>query len=145
LAEPQKRRPHFSAKVIAFAVTERSRGVRWKDIRNAIKQEFQIRPPTQRTMRSWYTEYDGGSIDLEKMIREAMIKAARDSIPVAALATLQLTLQQGMPALLKALRREKDPHVAGTAALLAVLEKMVGSEAYERGVKKYREERRERK
>jgi len=141
LAEAQKRKPRYSAKVIAFAVTERSRGVRWKDIRNAIKQEFQIRPPTHRTMRSWYKEYDGGSIDLEKMIREAMIKAARDSIPVAALVTLQLTLQQGMPALLKALRREKDPYVAGVASLLFTLEEMVGSKVYEKGIRKYQQER----
>lgn len=140
-AEPQKRGRSFSKKVIAFAVTERSRGVRWKDIRNTIKQEFQIRPPSERQMRSWYHEYDGGSIDLEKMLREALIKAARESIPAAALATHQLALQQGMPALLKALRQNKDPCVAGVVMILSTLEQMVGSEVYEKGIRKYQQER----
>jgi len=92
-------------------------------------------------MRSWYNEYDGGSIDLEKMLREALIKAARDSIPAAALATHQLTIQQGFPALLKALRQNKDPCVAGVVMILSTLEQMVGSEVYEKGIRKYQQER----
>ena len=140
-AVPNKRGRRFPEKIIAFAVTERSRGVRWKDIRNAVKQEFQIRPPSERQMRSWYNEYDGGSIDLEKMIREALIKAARDSIPAVALATQQLTLQQGIPALLKALRQNKDPRIAGVVMILSTLEQMVGSEVYEKGIRKYQQER----
>ena len=141
MGESRKRGRSFSAKVIAFALTERSRGVRWKDIRNVIKQEFQIRPPSERQMRSWYSEYDGGSIDLEKMLREALIKATRDSIPAAALATHQLTTQQGIPALLKALRQNKDPRLAGAVMILSTLEQMVGSELYERGIKEYQQER----
>jgi len=140
-AEPQKRGPRFSKKVIAFAVTQRSRGVRWKDIRNTIKQEFHIRPPSERQMRSWYYEYDGASIDLEMMLREALIKATRDSIPAVALATQQFTLQQGIPALLKALRRNKDPNVAGIIMILSTLEQMVGSKLYEKGIAKYEQER----
>lgn len=140
-AVPKKRGRRFSSKVIAFAVTERSRGVRWKDIRNAVKQEFQIRPPSERQMRSWYDEYNGGSIDLEKMLREALIKATRDSISAAALATQQLALQQSIPALLKALRQHKEPRLAGAVMILSTLEQMVGSELYERGIKEYQQER----
>ena len=143
-AVPKKRGHSFSKKVIAFAVTERSRGVRWKDIRNTIKQEFQIRPPSERQMWSWYHEYDGASIDLEKMLREALIKAARDSIPAAALATHQLTTQQGIPALLRALRQNEDPRLAGTVMILSTLEQMVGSEVYEGGIKEYQQERKRR-
>lgn len=140
-AEPQKRGRSFSKKVIAFAVTERSRGVRWKDIRNTIKQEFQIRPPSERQMRIWYHEYDGASIDLEKMLREALIKAARDSIPVVAVATQQIAVQQGIPVFLKALRQHRDPGVAGVVMILSTLEKMVGSEAFEKGIENYQRRR----
>jgi len=136
-----RRRGHsFPEKVIAFAVTERSRGVRWKDIRNTIKQEFQIRPPSERQMRSWYHEYDGASVDLEKMLREALIKAVRDSIPAVALATHQLTIQQGIPAFLKALRQNKDPRIAGVITVLSTLEQMVGTELCEKGIRKYQQE-----
>jgi len=141
---PKKRGRRFPEKIIAFAVTERSRGVRWKDIRNAVKREFQIRPPSERQMRSWYDEYNGGSIYLEIMLREALIKATRDSIPAAALATQQLALQRGIPAFLKALRQNKDPRLAGAVMILSTLEQMVGSELYERGIKKYQQEREKR-
>jgi len=140
-AAPKKRGRRFPEKIIAFVVTERSRGVRWKDIRNAVKQEFQIRPPSERQMRSWYDEYHGGSIELEKMLRETLIKATRNSISAAALATHNLALQQGIPALLKALRQNKDPRLAGAVMILSTLEQMVGSELYERGIKEYQQER----
>lgn len=134
----------FSDKVIAFSLTERSRGVRWKDIQNSIRQAFQIQPPSERRMRSWYKEYGGGSIDLERTLREASIKAGRDSMVVAGLATQQLALQQGIPALLKALRQNKDPRVAGAIMILTTLEHMVGSEVYEKGIRKYQQRRKRR-
>lgn len=134
----------YSEKVIAFSLTERSRGVRWKDIQNSIRQAFQIQPPSERRMRTWYKEQGGGSIDLEKALREASIKAGRDSMVVAGLATQQLTLQQGIPTLLKALRQNKDPRVAGVIMILSTLEHMVGSEVYEKGIKKYQQKRKRR-
>jgi len=95
-------------------------------------------------MRSWYKEYGGGSIDLERTLREASIKAGRDSMVVAGLATQQLALQQGIPALLKALRQNKDPRVAGAIMILTTLEHMVGSEVYEKGIRKYQQRRKRR-
>ena len=134
----------YSEKIIAFALTERSRGVRWNDIQNSIRQAFQIQPPSERRMRSWYKEHGGGSIDLEKALREASIKVGRDSMVVAGLATQQLALQQGIPTLLKALRQNKDPRIASVIMILSTLEHMVGSEVYEKGIRKYQQKRRRR-
>jgi hypothetical protein len=136
-----KRGTRFSEKVIAFSLTERSRGKRWKDIQNAIRQEFQIEPPTERQMRRWYGEYGGGAIDQEKILRESLIKVARDTIPPAAFATHQLTVQQGIPTLMEAYRQGKDPYTAGVVMILSTLEQMAGSELYEKGIKEYQQER----
>jgi hypothetical protein len=51
-----KRKSRFGDKVIAFAVAERRRGVKWKEIVEAIARHFAIKPPTERQMRKWYQE-----------------------------------------------------------------------------------------
>ena len=134
----------FSEKIIAFSLTERSRGTRWEDIQNSIRQVFQIEPPSERRMRSWYKERGGGSISLESALREASIKASKASMVVAGLAAQQLVLQQGIPTLLKTLRRNKDPRIAGAIMILSTLEHMVGTEVYEKGLGKYQQKRRRR-
>lgn len=131
----------FSEKIIAFALAERNRGFQWQDIRDSIRQVFQIQPPSERQMRTWYHQYGGGSIGTEETVREALIKAARESIPVVAVATHQLAVQQGIPVFLKALRQHRDPGVAGVVMILSTLEQMVGSEAFEKGMEKYQRKR----
>jgi len=131
----------FSEKVIAFALAERSQGFKWRDIRDSIRQVFRIQPPSERQMRNWYYQYGGGSIGTEETVREALIKAARESIPVVAVATQQIAVQQGIPVFLKALRQHRDPGVAGVVMILSTLEQMVGSEAFEKGMEKYQRKR----
>ena len=131
----------FSGKIIAFALAQRSQGFQWQDIRDSIRQVFQIQPPSERQMRNWYHQYGGSSTGVEETVREALIKAARESIPVVAVATQQIAVQQGIPVLLKALRQHRDPGVAGVVMILSTLEQMVGSEAYEKGVEKYQRRR----
>lgn len=144
-----KRGARFSDKVIAFAVTERSRGVRWKDIRNVIKKEFHIEPPSERQMRTWCKEYGGRSIDSEKMLREALVKAARHSTISEALTIQQIAIKHGIEhaALLlgKAWQDNADPWVGGGIVILSTLEHLMGSDNYDKMISGYqgiREERR---
>ena len=135
-----KRGTRFSEKVIAFVLTERSRGKRWNDVRNAVRDQFQIEPPSERQMRSWYKEYGGGSILGEKLLRESLVKIARDSTPVAAFAAQQLAIEQGIPALVKAFERKEDPLVAGGVMILSLLEQAVGKK-YDEIVRQYQKMR----
>ena len=124
-----KRGARFSNEVIAFALTERSRRKRWKDIQNAIKQEFQIEPPTERQMRRWYEEYGGGTIDRDKLLRETLIKSIRASTPALALAAQDMVIEKGLPVLMAAYERigskyvqKDDPAVVTGLFLLLQLE-----------------------
>lgn len=134
----------FPEKVIAFALTERSRGARWKDIQRAIKQEFHIEPPSERQMRTWYKEYGGGSIDPEKMLREALIKVVRGLTPMVAFSTQEWAIQQ-IPTLMKAREQNIDPKVAWGIMILDMLEETVGRDAYDEIVSGYQKTRDARK
>ena len=78
---------------------------------------------------------------MEKLFREVLIKAVRASVPAAALATLLIAQEKGMPILLEALRRHRDPSVAGVIMVLSGLEETIGTPAFEKGVQKYLSQR----
>lgn len=136
-----KRRSRYSDEVIAFALTERGKGTKWKEIMDGIRREFKTKPPSERQMRSWYKYYGGGTTDKDRLVRETLIKVARDSTPAAAFQTQQFTIQQGIPALFDWYQRIKDPYIAGVVMILSTLEQMAGSELYEKGIKVYQQER----
>lgn len=136
-----KRRSRYSDEVIAFALAERGKGTKWKEIMDGIAREFKTKPPSERQMRSWYKYYGGGTTDKDRLVRETLVKIARDSTPAVAFQTQQYTLQQGIPTLLDYYYQLKDPHLAGAVMMLSLLEQMVGSEVYEKGIEVYQQER----
>lgn len=140
-----KRGTRFSEKVVAFVLTERSRGKRWNDIVNAVRETFHIEPPTERQMRNWYREYGGGIIDQEKLLRETLIKMARDSTPILALAAQQNVIERGIPRLLQAYEKrgagfvqKEDPAVVIGLFLLSFLEENLGGK-FEEVLRRYQE------
>jgi len=136
-----KRRSRYSDEVIAFVLAERGKGTKWKEIMDGIAREFNTKPPSERQMRSWYKYYGGGTTDKDRLVRETLIKVARDSTPAVAFQTQQFFVQQGVPTLLDYYYQFKDIHLAGAIMSFLVLEQMVGSEVYEKGLKIYQEER----
>lgn len=54
-----KRRSRYPDKVIAYALSMRSRGIKWKQIESGIREAFGIKPPSERQMRDWYKEFSG--------------------------------------------------------------------------------------
>lgn len=136
-----KRGTRYSDKVIAFALTERGRGARWKDIQDGIRQQFQIKPPSERQMRAWYKDFGGGSADPEKLLRETLLKVGKAAIPAAAFATDKLYAEQGVPTLIEVYKQGGDLEVAGAIMILSVLEQRVGTETYEKAVMQYQQMR----
>lgn len=140
-----KRGTRFSEKIVAFVLTERSRGKRWKDIINAVRETFHIEPPSERQMRTWYREYGGGIIDQEKLLRETLIKITKDSTPLLALAAQQNVIERGIPRLLQAfekkgsgLAQKEDPAVVIGLFLLSFLEENLGGK-FDEVLKRYQE------
>ena len=132
-----KRRSRYSDKVIAFALTERSRGARWKEVTEGIQRQFGIKPPTERQMREWYKEF-GGTGDPERVLRENLIQVARATTPVAAFTTQKYVMEQ-VPTLVEAWKEGKDPWIAGGIMVLSMLEQTAGTETFDKILNEYQE------
>ena len=136
-----KRKSRYGDKVIAFAVAERRRGVKWKEIVNAIARHFAIKPPTERQMRKWYQEFGVDASDPEKLLKENLIKVARATTPIAAFATQKYAIEQ-VPALVEAWKQGQDPWTAGGIMMLSLLEQTVGTEKFDQILDEYQKSRR---
>ncbi len=137
-----KRKSRYDDKVIAFAVAERKRGVKWKEILDAIGRHFGIKPPTERQMRKWYQEFGVDAVDPEKLLRENLIKVARAATPMAAFATQKFAIEH-VPTLVEAWKQGKDPWIAGGIMVLSMLEQSVGSEQFNHMIEEYQKTRKE--
>jgi len=126
-----KRKSRYGDKVIAFAVTERRRGVKWNEIVDAIARHFAIKPPTARQMRKWYQEYGVDAVDPEKLLKENLIKVARATTPIA----------EQVPTLVEAWKQGKDPWTAGGIMVLSMLEQTVGTEKFNQILEEYQKSR----
>ena len=134
-----KRRTLYSEKVIAFAMTERSRGARWKEVTERVSRQFGIKPPTERQMRKWYNEF-GGTNDPERLLRENLIKVARATTPIAAFTAQKYAMEQ-VPTLVEAWKEGKNPWVAGGVMILSMLEQTSGTEVFEEILQEYQKTR----
>jgi hypothetical protein len=131
-----KRKSRYDDKVIAFAVTERRRGAKWKEIVDTIAHHFAIKPPTERQMRKWYKEYGVDTADPEKLLRENLVKVARATTPIAAFATQKFAIEQ-VPSLVEAWKQGKDLWIAGGIMVLSMLEQTVGSHKFNQLLQEY--------
>ena len=135
-----KRKSRYGDKVIAFAVAERRRGVKWNEIVDAIARHFAIKPPTERQMRKWYQEYGVDAVDPEKLLKENLIKVARATTPIAAFATQKYAIEQ-VPALVEAWKQGQDPWTAGGIMVLSMLEQTVGTDNFNQLLEEYQKTR----
>ena len=135
-----KRKSRYGDKVIAFAVAERRRGVKWNEIVDAIARHFAIKPPTERQMRKWYQEYGVDAVDPEKLLKENLIKVARATTPIAAFATQKYAIEQ-VPALVEAWKQGQDPWTAGGIMVLSMLEQTVGTDKFNQLLEEYQKTR----
>jgi hypothetical protein len=132
-----KRKSRYSDEIIAYAVAERSRGVKWKAISEGIARHFAIKSPTERQMRDWFSEFGGDPEDPEKILRENLVKIARATTPLAAFATQKYLLEQ-VPNLVEAWEQGKDPWTAGGMMVLSILETTVGTDKFNQIQEEYR-------
>lgn len=135
-----KRKSRYDDKVIAFAVAERRRGVKWKEIVDAIASHFAIKPPTERQMRKWYQEFGIDAVDPEKLLKENLVKVARATTPIAAFATQKYAIEQ-VPNLVEAYKQGKDPWIAGGIMVLSMLEQTIGTEKFNQLLDEYQKTR----
>jgi len=123
--------------LVVFAVAERNRGARWQDIRQAIKERFQIEPPTERIMLEWHKHYGTKQPALDAAMSAALAEMAKKAVSVAAQRSYELFVAQGLPAFKEYCEQGMDAQVASVVVVLAMVEQQFGSEVFQRAVREF--------
>lgn len=124
----------FSFEVKLFALDSRREGKGWGEIRHAIKERFNINPPTVRAMQKWDKETDRGV--LNRALKEKAKKEA-EAIKGQALTSVAEDL---LPRLWKARDAGEDIEYAGWRWFFSIIEATLGSEKFRKFFKQYMEE-----
>ncbi len=125
----------FSFEVKLFALNGRREEKGWGEIRRAIKERFNIAPPTVRSLQKWEKETDRGVLD--HALKEKAKKEA-ESIKRQALTSVAEDL---LPRLWKTRDAGDDIEYEGWRWFLSIVESTLGSEKFKRFLKQYQTER----
>ncbi|RLC61095.1 MAG: hypothetical protein DRI01_09070 [Chloroflexi bacterium] len=121
----------YSFEVKLFALDSRGEGKGWGEIRRAIKERFQIEPPTIRAMQKWEQGSD----------REALNKALKDKARKEAEAMKEQTLnrvaQELLPKLWEARDTGEDVEYAGWSWFFSIMESTMGQEKFRNFMDRY--------
>jgi hypothetical protein len=121
----------YSFEVKLFALNSRREGKGWGEIRRAIKERFNIDPPTVRSLQKWEKETDRG------VLNHALKKEAE----VAKGQALTSVAEDLLPRLWKARDAGDDIEYEGWRWFFSIVENTLGSEKFKRFLYKYLDER----
>ncbi|MDP2919615.1 MAG: hypothetical protein Q8O43_05315 [Dehalococcoidia bacterium] len=124
----------FNFEVKLFALSRRSEGKGWGEIRRAIKERFNVDPPTVRSLQKWEKETDRGVLD--HALKEKAKKEA-EAIKRQALTSVAEDL---LPRLWKARDAGDDIEYEGWRWFLSIVESTLGSEKFKRFLERYKTE-----
>ncbi len=121
----------FNFEIKLFALDSRSEGRGWGEIRRAIEEKFNIKPPTVRAMQKW--EKGAGRDTLNRVLKEKAKKEA-EAIKAQALTSVAEDL---LPRLWKARDAGDDIEYAGWRWFFSIVETTLGGEKFKRFLQKY--------
>jgi len=121
----------YDFEVKLFALDRRREGRGWGEVKKAIKERFNIKPPTTRSLQKWDKELDRDALNRalkEKAKREA------ESIKGEALTRVAEDL---LPNLWKARDIGEDIEYAGWRWFFSIIEATLGSEKFRKFFDQY--------
>jgi len=125
----------YPLNVKILAVSMRRDGDKWAEIRQEIKEKYNIEPPTTRIMLNWLK---GGDNELiEVALREQASKQA-ENIKRQALESASKDL---LPRLIKSRAAGENVEYAGWQWMFTIMETTLGSEKFWNFIDKYRKEK----
>ncbi|MCL0058273.1 hypothetical protein M1O47_01100 [Dehalococcoidia bacterium] len=122
----------FDIKV--FALDRRGEGRGWGEIKQAIRERFNIKPPSTRSLQKWEKELDRNALN-----RALMEKAKREAEGAKGEA-LTRAAEDLLPNLWKARDAGEDIEYAGWRWFFSIIEATLGSEKFRKFFNQYMEE-----
>jgi len=125
----------YSFEVKLFALNSRREGKGWGEIRRAIKQRFDIDPPTVRSFQNWEKKTDRG------VLNHALKEKARKEAEAIKEQALTSVAEDLLPRLWRARDAGDDIEYEGWRWFLSIVENTLGSEKFKRFLRQYLDER----
>jgi hypothetical protein len=126
----------YSLEIKMFALQKRRQNIGWREVRQAIERKFEIQPPTIRVMQGWEKQFgtkEGFTQAVSQNVKEKA-EAAKSEVITQILGNL-------LPHLMLAKDAGEDVESAGWKWFFSMLEKVLGSEKFERFLREYLSER----
>lgn len=131
--EPIKQR-RYQTDMIAFVIAERTRGSSWKEVGEAVRRRFEIKPPTERQMRTWWKRYGA---DRSTGVRDLLIKAFEESTQKMVAQSFRLFCELGIPSLSRMEELGVPGDLAPWLSVMVTLEAQLGSQAFDQLLEEY--------
>ena len=125
----------FNFEVKLFALNSRSEGKGWGEIRRAIKERFNIDPPTVRSMQKWEKETD------RRVLNRALKEKAKKETEAIKGQALTTVAEDLLPRLWKARDAGDDIEYEGWRWFLSIVENTLGSKKFKQFLRQYLDER----
>jgi hypothetical protein len=125
----------FPIEVKMFVIERRRDGKEWSDIKRAIRETFNMEPPTVRAMQRWDKELDRAALS------RALKKRAKKEAQAAREQTVTMLAQDLLPTLWKAVDAGEDLEYTGWGWFFRLVETSLGTEKFQRFIGRYLVER----
>jgi hypothetical protein len=126
----------YSLEVKLFALEKRRDSSGWEGVRQAIKERFDIEPPTVRAMQRWEKQ-----LATREDLSKALTEDAKKKAEVAKTHTLTQVAGGLLPTLWVAKDAGEDIESAGWKWFFSIVENVLGSEKFKRFLGAYLAER----
>ena len=126
----------YNLEVKLFALEKRRDSSSWEGVRRAIKERFDIEPPTIRAMQRWEKQ-----LATREDLSKALTEDAKKRAEVAKTQTLTQIAGGLLPTLWVAKDAGEDIESAGWKWFFSILENVLGSEKFKRFLGAYLAER----
>jgi hypothetical protein len=126
----------LSDKVVTFAVSMRARGMKWDAVRDVIREEFKITPPTERRMRDWVRLYE--QIQTYKTAHYVSIKVPKKIMAVYArtrdTSMLMDVSERMVTAIYDAWKHKKNPMTIWALEMLRRIRRVAGDKVFDEAI-----------
>ena len=132
----------FSDKVVTFAVSMRARGMKWKAIRDGIREEFKITPPTERRMRDWVKLYE--QIQTRKTANFVSVKVPKRIMAVYAktrdTSMLMDVSERMVTSIYDAWKHKENPMTIWALEMMRRIRRVAGDKVFDEAIQLIRRE-----
>jgi hypothetical protein len=125
----------FSLQVKVHALDERRSGKTWKQIRQSIKERFDVSPPSIRAMEKWEKE-----IGREKL-SQLLIEESKKDLPKVEQSALREMAGSLIPVLWRARDAGADTEMEGWMWFFSLVERQLGSAKFDQFLDEYNKRR----